>query len=617
MKQKDSAAGGGFDLKRLILTMAAAVCVFAAFAGCVRQDAGAVSEEDHLTVYLWQSRLVENLVPYLKEQLPDQDIEYIVGNNNLELYTYLEEHGDLPDIITTRRFSLSDAKALKPYLLDFGYYDIVSDYYPYALQYYTDSDGSIQWLPVCGIPETLIVNKTLIDSQGIELPENYDEFADMCDKLYESGIKPYVSELAADWAAHSLLQGAAIDRFASLDGIAWRMKAESADGDIRFDSMLWDKIFAEADRFIRDTHLDKNDTLCGLADAKQQFISGKAAMFRGIPEVMTDLSSKMDDELARLPYFSQSSDESMVYTYPSLNIAFSKKLEDDADKLDTALKLLECMVSEQGQQLIADGNGIISYNVNAESSLGYMSGIDSEIAENRLYIRYASNNSFPASLAAIQGLVSGEMDEKEAYSSFRKTINSDVSDEASIRFDKTYKLGVNNRGGRDAASTILTTVRERTGADLAFSSYSYYTSSVYEGECTDRQLKLMTAQDNDTHMYTADLSGAEITELVREYFDENADAVSNIFELPIASGMKLTVHKEQNGFSLKEIEAGGEKLDADKTYTLILTNAGKEIIDKLMPDAELRDAGGLSELWTETVKSGIKPAEPEDYIAVQ
>lgn len=133
------------------------------------------------------------------------------------------------DIITTRRFSAADAKNLSPYLMDLGSYDVVSSFYPYALQYYTNTDGEIQWLPVCGIPETMIVNKTLFDQYGIDIPEDYEEFVQTCAELKDKGLKPYVYELSADWAAHTLIQSAALDQFASMDGIAWRSEAESSD----------------------------------------------------------------------------------------------------------------------------------------------------------------------------------------------------------------------------------------------------------------------------------------------------------------------------------------------------------------------------------------------------
>ena len=78
------------------------------------------------------------------------------------------------------------------------------------------------------------------------------------------------------------------------------------------------------------------------------FVEGKSAMFHGHPTVMQQLQKPMDAELIRIPYFSQTSDESYVYMTPSLNIAFNKNLEKDREKLDTALDVLDCMISEEG-----------------------------------------------------------------------------------------------------------------------------------------------------------------------------------------------------------------------------------------------------------------------------
>ena len=136
-------------------------------AGC-----GQSKKDDHLTVYLWENRLMKNIAPYIHEQFPDQDIEFIIGNNDTDLYSYFKEHGELPDIMTVRRFSGTDAQDLQPYLMDFASYDVVSKYYSYAVEYYKDTDNEIQWLPICALPQTIIANKTLFDQYGINVPEN-------------------------------------------------------------------------------------------------------------------------------------------------------------------------------------------------------------------------------------------------------------------------------------------------------------------------------------------------------------------------------------------------------------------------------------------------------------
>ena len=75
---------------------------------------GQSKKDDHLTVYLWENRLMKNIAPYIHEQFPDQDIEFIIGNNDTDLYSYFKEHGELPDIMTVRRFSGPDAHISKP-----------------------------------------------------------------------------------------------------------------------------------------------------------------------------------------------------------------------------------------------------------------------------------------------------------------------------------------------------------------------------------------------------------------------------------------------------------------------------------------------------------------------
>lgn len=39
---------------------------------------------------------MKNIAPYIHEQFPDQDIEFIIGNNDTDLYSYFKEHGELP-----------------------------------------------------------------------------------------------------------------------------------------------------------------------------------------------------------------------------------------------------------------------------------------------------------------------------------------------------------------------------------------------------------------------------------------------------------------------------------------------------------------------------------------
>lgn len=577
--------------------------------------------DNHITVYLWDTSLFDELENYVKEQCPDIEVEFIAGNNNIYLYDYLAQHGELPDIITTRRFSKSDAKNLSPYLLDFGAYDVVSSYYPYVLQYYTGTDGKIQWLPVCGIPETMIVNKTLLDEYGIAIPENYAEFAQACEKLKENGVKPYSSELAADWAAHSLIQGAAIDRFTSLKGIEWRNQAESADGDIAFCDELWMDIFREVNTFIRDTGLDAKDGEMDSDTAKQMFTSREAAIYRGTPYYMTEYQSLMEDELVRLPYFSQMSDESWIYTYPSFNLSMNCSLEENEEKMNAAMKVLNCFLSQEGQEIIAAGQGMISYNVDVESDVSGMVGVESEVKKNAFYIRYASTPSFSASFKAVSGLLTGQMNEQQAMEAFESEINKKTEEEEEIvaEFQNSYSLTVNKKGGRDAASAMLSTIRKECDADLAFTPYYYYSSSIFAGGCTQKEVNMIIKnEDTSTHLTMVEVSGSEVRSLIETYLkDTGSDfRVTNKYELPIASGMKLVLKDTGSGYQLKDIEVAGISLKDDNVYKLLITTDIETVFVKACPNQEALQPLELTlaDVWSTVIGEGQQPAEPEDYI---
>ena len=80
---------------------------------------------------------------------------------------------------------------------------------------------------------------------------------------------------------------------------------------------------------------------------------------------------------------------------------------------------------------------------------------------------------------------------------------------------------------------------------------------MYKGECTNSRVGMMTAKSSDTALYFAKINGKQVYELVENYLadaDENF-YVTNKYELPIASGMKMIVNQAESGFLFKEINS--------------------------------------------------------------
>lgn len=575
-------------------------------------------KDDHLTVFLWESRLIKYLAPYIREQFPDKDIEFIAGNNDTDLYSYYNEHGELPDIITVRRYSGTDAIDLKDELLDLSAYDIVSKFYNYALQYYYNSDNSINWLPVCGIPQTIIANKTLFDRYDIKIPTNYKEYVKACDKFYKLGIKPYSMDLAEDWSNHEIIQGAAIGLFTSLEGIKWRNEVESTKGDILFDDEFWLEVYEQTSQFIKDTHFTADDLNVGVDEGWEMFINEESAMFHGSPEILKNSEKEMNGaELIRLPYFSQDDEEGYIYTSTSLHVALNKNLKDNKEKLETALAVVDCMISEKGQQLISDGGEVISFNLDVPSTMNVNKGLEEQLNKNNFYLRYAGQKSFKAAYDSIHGLLSGRMDEQEAYKALVDGINNNNNTESVISFENDYSIFLNKNNGRDGASSILTTVAKKMGTELALSPYYYFTSSIYKGDCSAKRIKLMIAQDTNARLYLLKLTGKEIYELVDRYLSTNDGdiTVTNKYELPIASGMKLVLDKD---LKLTDILVDGETIDLDKEYSIMLLEGMMSTLKALYDkDYEPIENSGLSIEWNDYASLDQQPSAPEDYIEIR
>ena len=139
-------------LRRLISVLAVLALGLSLLTGCGTKSPEQVQEQEDaqtIQVYLWSNSLYEIYAPYVQAQLPDVNIEFIVGNNDLDFYKFLQQNGGLPDIITCCRFSLHDAAPLKDSLMNLALTNEAGAVYNTYLNSFKNEDGSVNWLPVC------------------------------------------------------------------------------------------------------------------------------------------------------------------------------------------------------------------------------------------------------------------------------------------------------------------------------------------------------------------------------------------------------------------------------------------------------------------------------------
>ena len=175
-----------------------AVVLLAAMAASLLSGCGKKSREQEnketIRVYLWTTNLYEKYAPYIQSQLPDVNIEFVVGNNDLDFYRFLQESDGMPDIITCCRFSLHDALPLQNSLMDLSTTNEAGAVYNSYLNSFMNEDGSVNWLPVCADAHGFVVNKALFEKYNIPLPTDYKSFVSACQAFEKVGIRGFAAD---------------------------------------------------------------------------------------------------------------------------------------------------------------------------------------------------------------------------------------------------------------------------------------------------------------------------------------------------------------------------------------------------------------------------------------
>ena len=85
-------------LKKTLLCLLVMVALLVGACGGkeVRQN------ERPITVYLFTVEMLRDYAPYIQAQLPDVELQFVVGNNDLDFYKFLKEQGSLPDIFISQ-----------------------------------------------------------------------------------------------------------------------------------------------------------------------------------------------------------------------------------------------------------------------------------------------------------------------------------------------------------------------------------------------------------------------------------------------------------------------------------------------------------------------------------
>ena len=616
-------------LRRLVSVLAALVMAVSLLAGCGAKTAEQVQEQEDaqtIQVYLWSTSLYETYAPYVQSQLPDVNIEFIVGNNDLDFYKFLQENGGLPDIITCCRFSLHDAAPLKDSLMNLAMTNEAGAVYNTYLTSFKNEDGSVNWLPVCADAHGFVVNRSLFEQYGIPLPTDYESFAAACQAFETVGIRGFTADYAYDYTCMETLQGLSAAELTTTAGRKWRTAYSDPANTARvgLDDTVWPGAFERMARFVQDTHLTAEDLEHTYDDVMNLFRNGEAAMYFGSSAGVKMFQDEGIDTIF-LPFFSQNG-EKWLMTTPYFQIALNRDLEQDPARREKAMKVLNVMLSEEAQsRIISDGQDLLSYSQNVPLRLTeYLKDARDVVEENHMYIRIASNDFFATSKDVVSKMIVGEYTAKQAYQAFNARLlaeDAPADEEIVLTSGKSYSNVFHKNGGNASFSVMANTLRGVYGTDVLIAAANSFTGSVLQADYTQKMAASMI-MPNGLLAYQRTMTGAELKETVRAFVEgcEGGFVPFNRGSLPVVSGIAVEVKEASGSYTLTGITRNGKPLRDDDTVTVTCLATAKQMAP-LLADKSSGFTGGdqqVKSTWTEDVSGGgAALAEPENYMTLR
>ena len=126
-------------MKRIVYCLLSLAMAATMLTGCGSQSSkegntvenvGSQAEKkEKVVVACWGNQMLDKYNQYLCDQFPEVEFEFVLATNSTDYYRFRQDHDDMPDILTVRRFALKDAVLLKDYLYDLSNTELANTYY--------------------------------------------------------------------------------------------------------------------------------------------------------------------------------------------------------------------------------------------------------------------------------------------------------------------------------------------------------------------------------------------------------------------------------------------------------------------------------------------------------
>jgi ABC-type glycerol-3-phosphate transport system substrate-binding protein len=667
---KKSTKKGSTKKRRIVMGVMIAAAVTA---GCSANKAGKgmLSREILTTTPVEQDKTMitvrvefgagqqSDLEEVLEEKFPNVDIVLQHDGSSSSVHTVKAnlEQGVECDLILSRRLN-TVADIAPDYLLDLSDQDFINNYYMSAVDSCSTDDGKVFFLPGPSDVYGIVYDKTMFEENGWEVPNSYSGFVKLLRTIKHTNLKTTVKDEEGNTKKTTVtpIQVSMMypDMFQILfntygyeevySGVAnytWLTEYQQGKGTMvghmegaveKFRQLYEDGMLSLTDL---ETSPSRRSEMMYLEHSTAMIIECQNAVKYAAEMAQEQGETEDAHQLAMMPFYvSDHEDSDYLYSIPSYYMAINKSAaEESSKKKKLLLEIYDYLSSQEGQEVLLDGNFQIS-NVQGvsleknEFSEGILDTIERGQVINTMYLAEGETDKQVERqlLATVGDMVKGDMSVDDWLKAGDKTRDAFLAGD--LNRETSYGTVEETMTRLESAYTVAEMYRSLTDAQIGICLGGGYDKSTngyfYEGDITDSSLSCVTPQKEPTaegsenkkegKIVVSSLTGAEIKEILNNA--GSAGETKGLYPYYVASGLNVTFNPwgKEGERVLSCTLKDGSSLEADKTYkvayyygSLPETYDTETVLDKTWQEAFLT--------WLEN--KGGKLKKPDMTITLQ
>lgn len=615
-------------MKKILAWVLVLAMLTSMLASCGTRNSDPAEDENTLTLLVGQQQHIP-LLEAMQEKFPEInfEFEYYSGGNHSYYISERISHGDAGDLICYTVFTSLDEHTSQ-------FYDLSGTSLTGALNDdvipMLDVNGSIYQIPGPLDTRCISYNKTMFQEYGWEVPNNFDELVELVKQIRIDA--PEITPIAsAGQAAYYFSIPAAISQAGFLStskGYEWEQAFFAGEVSARegFEEGL-----AGTQRLIDAGAFDA-EKFAGQWNLETAMINREAAMniqWAGINNLfVASENGSTEDEFGLMPFFGPNEGDKVIVFNSTGYWSINRRLGEPGNekKLENALKVMEWLTSEEGQNLLRTNKTqipvtkvdfdmdpriaeLLKYTENGYKAPMMYTGYEHLLVETGNVVAQAVLNNDPEGMA-------------EAFIQTADSMNKEFLENKEVSLYGSYLKDDLNE---EQTSLLMTDILLDTGmGDFALSTHTgkhngttnYYgtAGTLYAGGINSQDVTTLISESR-IMVATLDLTGAEVRTLLEqgkgmydtewnawhkdEPFAENADELPQEYFPYYWSGLDVTM---ENG-KVTSMKLNGVELSDTEIYTVIFTECD-------YPRA-YRDVAVISELMVQDMLVNYFMKTPE------